>query len=273
MKEELLRKLTETPVSRRDFAKKLGISGAGLAGVAVLSGSLLSQKAFADDGDNDGDDQQQPASSDIDILNFALNLEYLEAEFYTIASFGVTLEDSGLVPNLKSSGPTRGMAQSVPNFASSDVAYLASALQRDEVQHVLFLLQALGSAAVPKPTIDLSSLSFALQSDQGFIIAAASLEPVGTSAYAGAAPLIQSKTVLDAAARIGLTEAQHTGAMRTEVVRRGFKVPASDKKDVLPGPDSPFFVDKMGLTIARTAQEVIAIVKPLYPDGLNGNIK
>jgi ferritin-like protein len=270
MKTEFLKQLTETAVSRRDFAKKLGIGGAGVAGATMLSG-IITPRAFADDGDSDGDDQ--PASSDIDILNFALNLEYLEAEFYTIASFGVTLEASGLIPGLKTSGETRGKAQSVPNFASSDVAYLASALQRDEVQHVLFLLKALGSAAVPKPTIDLTSLSFALESDQGFIIAAASLEPVGTSAYAGAAPLIQNKSVLDAAARIGLTEAQHAGAMRTEVVRRGFKVPASDKKDVLPGPDSPFFVDPMGLTVPRTAQEIIAIVKSLFPDGLNGNIK
>ncbi len=270
MTEKVLTKLTEVEFSRRDFARKLGLTGAGLAGAAVVGG-LLTPKAFADDGDNDGDDL--PAASDVDILNFALNLEYLEAEFYTIASFGVTLEDSGLIPNLRVSGPTRGTVQSVPKFASSDVAYLASALQRDEVQHVLFLLKALGEAAVPKPTFDLSPLAAALQSDEGFIVTAASLEPVGTSAYAGAAPLIQSKTVLDAAARIGLTEAQHTGAMRSEVVRRGFTVPAADKKDMLPGPNSPFFIDEMGLTIPRTAQEIIAIVKPLFPAGLNGNIK
>lgn len=271
MKEEFLTKLAEMNVSRRDFAKKVGFTGASVAGVTVLGG-LFSKRAFADDGDNDGDDQ--PAASDIDILNFALNLEYLEAEFYYIASNGATIEAAGIIPASAVSGPTLpASAHQVPNFASSDVAYLASALRDDEVQHVLFLRQALGDAAVPKPTIDLSPLASALDNDENFIIAAATLEPVGTSAYAGAAPLIQSKTVLDAAARIGLTEAQHSGAMRTEAIRRGFQVPASDKKDVPPMPNATFFVDKMGLTIPRTPQEVLAIVKPFFPDGLNGNIR
>jgi len=270
MTEKLLTKLNGIEFSRRDFARKLGFTGAGLAGVAVLGG-LATRKAFADDGDNDADDK--PAATDIDILNFALNLEYLEAEFYTIATFGTTIEGAGLIPASAVSGPTLGPAHTVPNFASSDIAYLASALRDDEQEHVLFLRKALGDAAVPKPTIDLTPLANALANDEGFIVAAAELESVGASAYAGAAPMIQSKDVLDAAARIALTEAQHTGAMWTEVVRRGFAVPAVDQKLTSPGPTNPFFVDKSGLTIPRTVQEVLAIVKPLFPNGLNGNIK
>ena len=271
MKEEFIRMLSQTQFSRRDFGKKLGIGGAGIAGATLLGGTAVS--AFADDGDKDEDDQM--SQSDVDILNFALNLEYLEAEFYYIASNGSTIEAAGVIPADAVSGPTLpASAHSVPGFEKSDVAYLASALRDDEVAHVLFLRAALGSAAVPKPKIDLSPLASALENDRNFIIAAALLEPVGTSAYAGAAPLIKNSTILAAAAGIGFTEAQHSGAMRTEAIRRGFQVPMADKKGVPPLPDSTFFVDKKtGLTIPRSAQEVLAIVKPFFPDGLNGNIR
>lgn len=274
MKSELLQIQKEGSISRRDFARKIGIGGATLAGATMFGSvvtSVLEPKALAQNGNNEANDTL--TASDIDILNFALNLEYLEAEFYYIASFGVTIEAAGVIPKSAVSGPTRAPAHMVPNFASSDVAYLASALREDEVQHVLFLRKALGSAAVRKPTIDLTPLATGLANDEGFIIAAATLEPVGTSAYLGAAPLITSKSVLDAAARIGFTEAQHAGAMRTEAIRRGFTVHASDGADVVPTPNKPFFVDPTGLTIPRTPQEVLAIVKPFFPDGLNGNIK
>jgi hypothetical protein len=45
----------------------------------------------------------------VDILNFALNLEYLEAEFYTVATTGKTIEQSGIaVSGTGNPGPTTG---------------------------------------------------------------------------------------------------------------------------------------------------------------------
>src|ERR1700679_1784706 len=80
--------------NRRSFVRKLGLAGAFLgAGAATKS---WGQSAA-------------PAIADADILNFALNLEYLEAEFYTVATTGATIGSSGVVVNgAGSSGPTTG---------------------------------------------------------------------------------------------------------------------------------------------------------------------
>ena len=59
-------------------------------------------------------------------------------------------------------------------------------------------------------------------------------EDVGVSAYLRAAPLIQSQTYLDAAARILSTEAQYAGAVRGEALMWGVKAPAVDSTDVPP---------------------------------------
>jgi len=215
----------------------------------------------------------------VDILNFALNLEYLEAEFYTVATQGATIEQEGLIPSSAISGPTYG-GNKVPNIANSPIAYIATAVTRDEKHHVQYLRSALGSAAVKKPTINLNALGFGYASWGEFLKLATVFEDVGTSAYLGAAPLIQNKTYLDAAARIYGTEAQHSGAFRTHSIDFGITIPAVDSKAVPPTPSQPFFVDSQGLTIPRSTREVLNIVYGntghaggFFPNGFNGNIK
>ncbi len=269
-KTEILKDLVESPISRRSFAKRIGMMGATAAGTTMLGGTILtalSEKASAF------------AYSDIDILNFALNLEYLEGEFYTVATQGATLEREGIIPYSAVGGPTLG-GNKVPNIANSPIAYIASQITRDEKHHVQFLRAALGASAVKKPTINLNALGFGYASWGQFLTLAAIFEDVGTSAYLGAAPLIQNKTYLDAAARIYGTEAQHSGALRTHVIDFGITVPNADGKSVPPTPNSPFFVDAKGLTIPRSAQEVLNIVYHggahaggFFPDGLNGTIR
>ena len=63
---------------RRSFVKQLGMAGAGIGAFMAASGTLKAD------------------ITDIDILQFALNLEYLEAEFYSVARTGKTIDQNGV---------------------------------------------------------------------------------------------------------------------------------------------------------------------------------
>jgi hypothetical protein len=162
----------------------------------------------------------------------------------------------------------------------SPIAYLAHALRKDEEEHVLYLRKALGSAAVKKPAINLAAAGFGFAGVNDFLKLSRIFEDVGVSAYLGAAPLIKSKAYLDAAARILATEAQHAGAIRTEVIIKGVPSVKIDSKDVPPTQHNPFDVDSNALSIPRSTTEVLAIVYAggthsggFFPNGLNGTIK
>ena len=103
-----------TTANRRNFLKGAGMTGLGLAGAAMI-GSGFSTKAEA-----------ATAVSDLDILNFALNLEYLEAEFYSVSTYGATLEKRGILSASEVSGPTTG-GQLVKGFG--DWGTMATALR------------------------------------------------------------------------------------------------------------------------------------------------
>jgi len=127
----------------------------------------------------------QGGMGDVDIVNFALTLEYLETDFYTKA--------------LK-----LGLA--------GEVKKLAKVIQGDEAQHVDALtatVQKLGGTPAPKPTF-----SFPDKDEASFLKLAQVLEDTGVSAYNGAAPMIQSKEVLGAAGTIVQVEARHASAIR-----------------------------------------------------------
>lgn len=278
---------------RRVFVKNVGYATAGLAGAALVGGKLgvldklpgMKKMELTQAAVNAG------AITDVDILNFALNLEYLEAEFYTVVTTGKTLEDSGFkIDGTGKSGPTTG-GQKV-NFVHSDRDELTKQLNLvmeeityDEQQHVLLLRSALGDAAIAKPAINLDALHTGFEGFRHCIALARAFEDVGVSAYGGAAPLISSKAILATAARIALTEAYHAGNLRLVAAVNHdpflFKV---DSKDILPPPKGKqfFTVDKEALSIVRTPSEVLAIVYGnsstgtaeggFFPDGVNGTI-
>jgi hypothetical protein len=171
-----------------------------------------------------------PASTsytDTDILNFALNLEYLEAEFYLHAATGSGLaaSDTGSNPGTVTGGAqVTGLTPAQQNILN-EIAY-------DEQEHVRFLRSALGSAAVSRPTIDIVNSFNALASAAGiastfnpyasfnnFLVGAFIFEDVGVTAYAGAAPLISTAGInagyLAAAAGIMAVEAYHAAYVRT----------------------------------------------------------
>jgi hypothetical protein len=182
--------------------------------------------------------------SDSDILNFALNLEYLEANFYYLAAFGTTI-DKPNAASMAAGGPTAGIpitgsvgtagtvsgGSKVP-FTTIPVASYATETAIEEGKHVLFLQSALGSAAVAQPAINLGTsfqtlataagisggASFSpYASDDTFLIGAYVFEDVGVTAYHGAASLLTSSANLSAAAGIMAVEAYHAGLIRTTI--------------------------------------------------------
>ena len=263
---EVLERQAQRQRARREFLKFAGASSAALAGTAMLASC---------GGDNKTETPATPATKigDGDILNFALNLEYLEAQFYTYAVTG-----AGLPANLLTGTGTQGAATGgrAVTFTDPLVGAYAREIAGDEQAHVAFLRTALGSAAVAQPAIDIgasatgafSSAAVAAglitqgqvfdpyASDENFLLGAFIFEDVGVTAYKGASPLIANATYLEAAAGILAAEAYHAGLIRTVLYRKGLSAPAlitaagriSDARDSLDGgsDDDQGIVDASG---------------------------
>ena len=208
------------------------------------------------------------------MLNFALNLEYLEAEFYYVATTGRRIEDAGIAVNGTGRlGATTGGARVALDDRSGTVA---SQITIDELQHVRFLRGALGSAAIAKPAINLEALGLGFRNQNEFLTLARAFEDLGMSAYGGAAAAISSKAILQRAAQIALTEAQHAGVLRLLVSDNRVVVTPLDNLDVLPlmSPGGRAFqVDGDGLTTIRTPAQVLQVAGAFFPSGVNGNIR
>jgi hypothetical protein len=258
--------LVSSPLARREFARRMLAGGAAACGAVALGSTqtLLAQ-----------------AVTDVDILNFALNLEYLEAEFYTVAVTGARIAEAGIdVAGRGRSGATTGGSK-----VSLDdrVGVIAQQIMIDEQAHVSLLRTALGSAAVAKPSINLAALGVGFNNQNEFLTVAQIFEDVGVSAYGGAAPLIDNTKILASAARIALTEAQHAGILRLLASDNRLQVPQVDEKTVptfgLPN-GRLFFVDSNGLSPVRTPGEVLRVVYAggsngggFFPDKVNGAIE
>ena len=208
--------------------------------------------------------------TDVDILNFALNLEYLEAEYYTYTLTGQGIEAAGIGTDGRGNpGPTSGGRKL--EFQDSILAQVAKELTFDEQQHVKFIRSVLGSRAIAKPAINLMGMGIGFANDAEYLTVARALEDTGTSAYIGASTMIQSKTILGAAARILADEAYHMGNVRLMIAQKNIPVPRLDGVDILPPPSGNrfFAADTFGLTPPRTMDQVKAIVRPFFPNGLN----
>ncbi len=116
----------------------------------------------------------------------------------------------------------------VPNFGASSLAFLATALRENEIDHVKYLRSALGSAAVKKPAINLSAIGYGFASVDNWSELARQFRDVGIGAYLGVAPLISSKAYLATAGAILATEAQHSGSIRLACIDNRVTSPAVD---------------------------------------------
>ncbi len=168
-------------VEIRGMTRSAFILRSTLAAGAVYGGSVVGpfvKEAMA-----------QESGGDVDILNFALTLEYLEATFYQEALRQV----SGL---------------------SSDVQGLTEEIESNEAEHVDALTKTigdLGGKPVKAPEVDFGD---AFQDEDSYLELAQTFEDTGVSAYNGAAPMIQSEEVLAAAGSIVQIEGRHAALIR-----------------------------------------------------------
>jgi hypothetical protein len=287
--------IEKSRVSRRSFLSGLGIT-AGASAAITLAGC----------GGSSMSSTSTPPSStltDADVLNFALNLEYLEAEFYLRAATGAGLSstDAG-----SGAGTVTGGAQ-VP-FKTQAIQEYAMEIANDELAHVRFLRSALGSAAVSRPAIDLTNSfnaaamaagigsSFNPFADEdSFLVGAFTFEDVGVTAYHGAAGLLTSKTNLAAAAGIMATEAYHAAEIRTLIAGLGgayvtyanqistLRSAAGGGNETSVSGSTIVASDMNSIAYDRTTDQVLHIVYlsaaagvvksgGFFPNGLNGKI-
>ncbi|NQX11774.1 ferritin-like domain-containing protein [Microbacteriaceae bacterium VKM Ac-2855] len=288
---------SETALDRRRFFEATGVVGLGI-GAAALGAPFASAEEVAAAPISDGT-----------VLNFALNLEYLEAEFYLRAVTG-----SGLPPSMTSGvGKLGGVVGGKPvPFKTPWLKSFATEVANDEKAHVNFLRKNLGAAAVARPAINISDSFTAAAiaagvikpgevfdpyaNEQNFLLGAFVFEDVGVTAYKGAAPLITNKTYLEAAAGILAVEAYHAGAIRSSLYALGLDVTAgklSDARDSLDGStddDQGIKVngqaniqptDADGIAYSRNPGQVLNVVYlnskaapsgGFFPAGVNGDI-
>lgn len=205
LEQELNRIRYNRALNRRRFLTGLGATGLA-AGAAIVAGCGSSSKSSVPP-------VMAGSPQPSDVLNFALNLEYLEASFYLYATTGTGLSSDDMGSG---AGMVTGGAQ-VTNFSPA-VANIAAQIAADEKTHVELLRSALGSAAVVMPNINLGALG-TINNQTLFLQVARAFEDTGVSAYIGAAQyLVSSVPDLTYAAQILAVEAYHASNIRFNII-------------------------------------------------------
>ncbi|MDB5034335.1 MAG: dessication-associated protein [Chlorobi bacterium] len=241
MFDELDPEIVNRVVSRRDALFTAGKVGIGLALVSVpVTFGLLSTKAFA---------KSSTPTDVIEVLNYALKLEYLENRFYATAT-----TSSGLIPG-------------------SDSAVFAQ-IAKHEAAHVALLKGAitqLGGTPIAEPTFNYTkNFPDVFTNYQTFLAVSQGFEDTGVRAYKGRAAdlFANNKDVLQTALQIHSVEARHAAVVRRLRGQKGW-ISGNDRGG-LPAAAQPIYngeeiMTHLGITV--TSSE--AYDEPLTPTEVN----
>ncbi|MDB5707071.1 MAG: Dessication-associated protein [Sphingomonas bacterium] len=246
---------------RAERRRFLGIAaGATLAaGLAACSGS--SDSTPTPTPTDTGTPTPTPTSTvalDVDYLNFALQLQYLEAQYFAWATTGAGVAAS-LLTGTGTQGALTGGAQ--VTFTDTLLGQYAREIAAGELAHLGFLRSATGAAAAAQPAIDISSSATGgftklaraagvvgptatfdpYASELNFLLGAFMVQDVVVSAYNGSIPSIVNLLYINAAADILATKSFHAAMIRAQLYARGVSArTATDNlsaaRDALDGP-------------------------------------
>ncbi len=277
MSKSILSEVVTAVPNRRSFLKKIGAATAAVGAMSVGASVPAEAQTMTEET----------------ILNFALNLEYLESEFYTygltggpITNYGIGIDGVANPGNPTSGGPVAGGKK--VNFTNNSIFSEEILMQvaSDERAHVKLLREALGSKAVAQPHINLNALLTDLSNQNDFLVLARIFEDIGVSAYAGAAGMLTTPAVITTAARILAVEAEHTSTIRTQIAFLKIPTQKLDGVDIIPPPsgaqDQYLSVNvATGLVSTRTPGQVLFLAYGMkayvgkggfFPHGVNGAI-
>jgi hypothetical protein len=282
----LLRKMT-----RREVIKNMGLGAVGIAALGTRS-------AYAQIAINSTETTAPYpiggiSAADLKILDFALNLEYLEANFYSYATTGMGIESQGVeITGRGTQGTVTVPTNTEVGFDSQNVRQYAMEITADEIAHVKFLrgiVLAAGHTPVAQPAIDLvNSFNTAASAaglgstfnpfanDLNFLLGAFIFEDVGVTAYHGALASFAGKNTMKDAAGIMGTEAYHASNIRTQIYEMGSAAQAAalaisnarnsvggqglDQGVIINGASNIVPADANAIVFSRTTQQVLDIV-------------
>ena len=215
-------------LNRRRFITALGLTGAA-AGAGLMSGCTTTSSVAV---------TTAVGSGQIDVLNFLLNLEYLQATFYSYVTTGADISAStGVTAN---SGAITGTLSAPLVFTgtyASQITDLLNEVYFDELNHVIGLRNILGTAAISRPAINLAAFG-AITATNALSIARI-LEDIGVTAYTSGITGLTSSNATYAAQILG-AESFHSGALRLISIQSVANPPtvtylaAADGLDVAP---------------------------------------
>jgi hypothetical protein len=266
------------------------------AGAALAAGGRITPGAAA-----------QAQIDDDAIFKLALNLEYLETDYYLRGTTGAGLgeADIGAEPGEVTGG-------SLVPFATDAIRQFAEELAANELAHVRYYRESLGDKAVDRPAMDLAGGFAAVGQAAGFgdnfnpftdessfLLGGMLFEDVGVTGYKGAIPLIKDKTKQGDIAGILGVEAYHMGMARSLLYQAGptFQqaanaitvargvlngMPEIEQGIEVDGHANVVPSDERGIAFTRTPQQVLQIVYVtpetgvssggFFPNGVNGDL-
>lgn len=186
----------------------------------------------------------QAIVSEVDVLNLVLNIEYLQANLFAVATGGAVLAAADI-----SGSGTAGAASGARAVSFSDPIFAAVAreMAADALAHVRFLRTSLtANLAVAQPAIDLgaaptgafSTLARAAglvgngqafdpyASEDNFLLAAFMIKDITVTAYTGIMDFVTTASFVEAVGGMMAVEAHHAAALRALLARRGVATPS-----------------------------------------------